>query len=135
MTRAGRLAATGLVAATLTLAGGTAAEAASASYSPAPSSSSTSDNGSWTKGDSTSSAAPSSSSTTMSGDNGSWTKSDNGSSKGKSHGDWPKGAPHTGDGASMLSSTGNVATGATLAAAGLGVGAFALRRRRVAQSN
>jgi hypothetical protein len=47
----------------------------------------------------------------------------------------PKGAPHTGDGASILSSGGgaNLAEGAALAAAGLGLGAFALRRRRAAQ--
>ena len=71
------------------------------------------DNGAWTKG----------------GDSGGWTEGGDG------HGGWPKGAPHTGDGASMLSSAGNVATGTTLAAAGLGVGAFALRCRRAALGN
>jgi hypothetical protein len=110
MTRTGRLAAAGLVAATLTLAGGTMAQAATGSTSPDATSSSTA--------------------SAKAGDNGSWTKGDE-----HGHGEWPKGAPHTGDGASMLTSGGNVATGATLAAAGLGVGAFALRRRRAAQSN
>ena len=47
----------------------------------------------------------------------------------------PKGAPRTGDGASMISSGGNVAAGTALAAAGLGVGVLALRRRRAAQGN
>lgn len=126
MTRTGRLAAAGLVAATLALAGGTVAEAASGSYNPDTSSSNMSksgDDGAWTKG----------------GDSGAWTKGDNSHgewSKGdNSHGEWPKGAPHTGDGASVLSSTNNIATGTTLAAAGLGIGALVLRRRRAAQSN
>ena len=111
MTRTGRLAAAGLAAATLVLAGGTAAEAATTALHPDAYSTSMAKpggSGDWTKG----------------GDHGGWT----------GHGEWPKGAPHTGDGASMLSSGGNVAAGATLAAAGLGVGAFALRRRRAAQS-
>jgi hypothetical protein len=46
----------------------------------------------------------------------------------------PRGAARTGDGASMLSSGGNVAAGTALAAAGLGVGLVAVRRRR-AQGN
>jgi hypothetical protein len=46
----------------------------------------------------------------------------------------PKGAARTGDGASVLSSGGNVAAGTALAAAGLGVGFVALRRHR-AQGN
>jgi hypothetical protein len=62
------------------------------------------------------------------------------SCSGKAYTGWvvvaPKGAPHTGDGASLISSgSDNLAVGSVLAAAGLGVGAFAMRRRRAAQGD
>jgi hypothetical protein len=159
MTRTGRLAAAGLAAATLALAGGSVAEAASSglgvvSVQPNPASPGSTvwvwdgDQCAGTTGTATSAAFTSPAMlgqlNNMLGGSTMVAKVTPGTYKvtvtcsGKAFTGWvvvaPRGAARTGDGASMLSSGGNMAAGAGLAAAGLGVGAFALRRRR-AQGN
>lgn len=156
MTRTGRLAAAGLAAATLALAGGSVAEAAGSSglgvvsVQPNPASPGSTvwvwdgDQCAGTSGSASSAAftAPASLGqlNNMLGGSTMVAKVKPGTYKvtvscsGKSFTGWlvvaPRGAARTGDGASMLSSGGNMAAGTALAAAGLGVGAFALRRRR-----
>ena len=160
MTRTGRLAAAGLAAATLALAGGSVAEAASSGLgvvfvqpnAAAPGSTVwvwDGDQCAGTTGTATSKAftAPASLSPlhSMLGGSTMVAKVPAGnyavtvSCSGKMYTGWlvvaPKGAARTGDGASIGASGGNVATGTALAAAGLGVGVYALRRRRAAQGN
>ncbi|HTJ67001.1 MAG TPA: hypothetical protein VL551_05670 [Actinospica sp.] len=157
MIRTGRLAAAGLAAATLALAGGSVAEAASTgglgtvSVQPNPAAPGSTvwvwdgDQCAGTSGTATSAAftAPASlgqldnmlGGSTMVAKVKPGTYKVTVSCSGKSFTGWvvvaPRGAARTGDGASMLSSGGgNLAAGAALGAAGLGVGAFALRRRR-----
>jgi hypothetical protein len=161
MTRTGRLAAAGLAAATLALASGSVAEAAtgglgSVSVQPNPAAPGSTvwvwdgDQCAGTTGTANSKAfaAPAKLGQLDSMLGGStkigWVRAGSYpvtiSCSGKFYTGWvvvaPKGAPHTGDGASMISSGGNgVVEGTALAAAGLGIGAFALRRRRAAQGN
>jgi hypothetical protein len=162
MTRTGRLAAAGLAAATLALASGPIAEAATSSglgkvsVQPNPAAAGSTvwvwdgDQCAGTTGTATSKAftAPASLGQLDSMLGGStkiaWVRPGSYavtiSCSGKTYTGWvvvaPKGAPHTGDGASMISSgSDNLVAGTALAAAGLGVGAFALRRRRAAQGN
>jgi hypothetical protein len=159
MTRTGRLAAAGLAAATLALAGGSVAEAADSglgvvSVQPNPAAPGSTvwvwdgDQCAGTSGTATSKAftAPAQLSPLhdMLGGSTKVAKVWPGNYQvtvtcsGKTFTGWvvvaPRGAAHTGDGASLLTSGGNLAAGTTLAAAGLGLGYVALRRRR-AQSN
>jgi hypothetical protein len=159
MTRTGRLAAAGLAAATLALAGGSVAEAASSglgvvSVQPNPASPGSTvwvwdgDQCAGTSGTATSKAFTSPAMLgqldNMLGGSTTVARVTPGTYRvtvtcsGKSFTGWlvvaPRGAARTGDGASMLSSGGNVAAGTALAAAGLGVGLVAVRRRR-AQGN
>jgi len=161
MTRTGRLAAAGLAAATLALASGSVAEAASSglgvvSVQPNPAWPGSTvwvwdgDQCAGTTGTATSKAfaAPASLAPLDSMLGGStkvgWVRPGSYavtiSCSGKKYTGWvvvaPKGAPRTGDGASMVSSGSNgVVEGTALAAAGLGIGAFALRRRRAVRGN
>jgi hypothetical protein len=161
MTRTRRLAAAGLAAATLALAGGAVAEAASGSglgvvsVQPNPVAPGSTvwvwdgDQCAGTTGTATSKAftAPAAlgqldnmlGGSTKVGWVGPGNYAVTVSCSGKTYTGWvvvaPKGAPRTGDGASIISSGGNVAAGSALAAAGLGVGALALRRRRSSQGN
>jgi len=162
MTRTGRLAAAGLAAATLALAAGSVAEAASSSglgvvsVQPNPAKPSSTvwvwdgDQCAGTTGTATSKAfaAPATLGQLDNMLGGStkvaWVRPGNYAvtvwCSGKSYTGWvtvaPKGAPRTGDGASMISSgSTGVVEGTALAAAGLGVGAFALRRRRATQGS
>ena len=161
MTRTGRLAAAGLAAATLALASGSVAEAASSglgvvSVQPNPARPGSTvwvwdgDQCAGTTGTATSKAfaAPASLAPLDNMLGGStkvaWVRPGSYavtiSCSGKSYTGWvvvaPKGAPRTGDGASLISSGSNgVVEGTALAAAGLGIGAFALRRRRAVRGN